>query len=444
MTFPAYPKYKESGIEWLGKVPEHWEFIPFKWNIKLNDGGVWGQDPTGLNDTIVLRSTEQTIDGKWLIEEPALRQLSEQDKKSALLSTGDLLITKSSGSSLHIGKTTLVSEEVEQLNCCYSNFTQRVRTTENFHPKLAWYFLNNRLAREQFDFLSNSTTGLANINSTMIGQILAPNIPKDEQTTITNFLDHETAKIDALIAEQEKLIELLIEKRQSVISNAVSRGLDPKVPMKDSGVEWLGMVPQHWEVITGRRLFEIKKRIAGELGYIVLSITQKGIKQKDIESNDGQLSMDYSKYQLVEVGDFAMNHMDLLTGYVDISKVKGVTSPDYRVFSLRSSSYIPEYFLLLLQNCYHSKIFYPFGQGSSQLGRWRMPTTQFNEFCYPVPPEMEQKEIVEEVNKSLRSFDKLQLESNLLTQSLNERRSALISAAVTGQIDVRNFQPKAP
>jgi hypothetical protein len=110
----------------------------------------------------------------------------------------------------------------------------------------------------------------------------------------------------------------------------------PRYPKyKDSGVEWLGQVPEHWEVQRVRWLCEIKKRIAGELGYEVLSITQQGVKVKDLESNEGQLSMDYSKYQLVEVGDFAMNHMDLLTGYVDISNVRGVTSPDYRVFSIR-------------------------------------------------------------------------------------------------------------
>jgi type I restriction enzyme S subunit len=103
---------------------------------------------------------------------------------------------------------------------------------------------------------------------------------------------------------------------------------------KDSGVQWLGDVPSHWATKRLRRLFAIKKRIVGTLGFDVLSITQQGLKIKDTESNDGQISLDYSKYQLVEPGDFAMNHMDLLTGYVDISRTCGVTSPDYRVFQL--------------------------------------------------------------------------------------------------------------
>ena len=142
---------------------------------------------------------------------------------------------------------------------------------------------------------------------------------------------------------------------------------------KDSGVSWLGPIPSHWETRRTRRLCEIKKRIVGELGFDVLSITQAGIRVKDTDSNDGQVSMDYSKYQLVEPGDFAMNHMDLLTGFVDISSQRGVTSPDYRVFSLRNQSVAdPTYMLYLFQNGYINRVFYAFGQGSSQLGRWRL------------------------------------------------------------------------
>src|ERR1700681_438760 len=147
---------------------------------------------------------------------------------------------------------------------------------------------------------------------------------------------------------------------------------------KDSGVEWLRDVREHWDIRRVRWLCEIKKRIAGELGYDVLSITQQGVRIKDLESNDGQLSMDYSKYQFVEVGDFAMNQMDLLTGYVDVSPVHGVTSPDYRVFTIRDPAIgHHKYLLYLFQMGYKNRIFYAYGQGSSQLGRWRLPTEQF-------------------------------------------------------------------
>lgn len=209
---------------------------------------------------------------------------------------------------------------------------------------------------------------------------------------------------------------------------------------KDSGVEWLGNVPHHWEVVRVRWLCEIKKRIVGELGFDVLSITQRGIRIKDIGSNDGQLSMDYSKYQLVEVGDFAMNHMDLLTGYVDISPVQGVTSPDYRVFSLRNPVRChAKFFLYLFQNGYLNKVFYPFGQGSSQLGRWRLPTEQFNDFWFPVPSFEEQSAIATFLDHETAKIDALVAEQEKLINLLQEKRQAVITHAVT-----KGLNPNVP
>jgi type I restriction enzyme, S subunit len=207
---------------------------------------------------------------------------------------------------------------------------------------------------------------------------------------------------------------------------------------KDSSVAWLGEVPAHWRVTRLRHLFVIKKRIAGELGHPVLSITQAGIKIKDIESNDGQLSMDYSKYQLVEVGDFAMNHMDLLTGYVDVSRHYGVTSPDYRVFTVRQRwRSDANYLLYLFQHGYRQKIFYAFGQGASEFGRWRFPTEQFNNFSFPDPPLEEQAAIANFLNRELGVIDALIEEQEKLIVLLSDKRQATISHAVTRGINPR-------
>ncbi len=154
----------------------------------------------------------------------------------------------------------------------------------------------------------------------------------------------------------------------------------PYPEYKDANAGWLDIVPKHWKTKRTKFLFKIKKRIAGKLGHNVLAITQQGVKVKNIVDGGGQLSMDYSKYQIVEVGDFAMNHMDLLTGYVDISLFNGVTSPDYRVFSMTDTESITHYFLYLYQMGYTNKIFYAYGQGSSQFGRWRLPADEFKSF----------------------------------------------------------------
>lgn len=205
---------------------------------------------------------------------------------------------------------------------------------------------------------------------------------------------------------------------------------------KDSWVEWLGEVPAHWSIARGRTLFEIKKRIVGELGFDVLAVTQRGLRIKDIDGNEGQLSMDYSKYQLVEVGDFAMNHMDLLTGYVDMASCEGVTSPDYRVFAVRDTSTVdPAFMLRALQNGYHMRLFFPFGQGSSHLGRWRLPTDEFKEFSWPVPPRAEQTAIAAFLDRETAKIDALVAEQVRLIELLKEKRQAVISHAVTKGLD---------
>ncbi|HHY0490186.1 restriction endonuclease subunit S [Vibrio parahaemolyticus] len=201
---------------------------------------------------------------------------------------------------------------------------------------------------------------------------------------------------------------------------------------KDSGSEWVGNIPVQWETTKLKYIFDIQKRIAGEVGYDVLSITQRGIKVKDIESGDGQLSMDYSKYQLVYKGDFAMNHMDLLTGYVDISSFDGVTSPDYRVFRLiNCTRFYDRYYLYLLQFCYKQKVFFPLGQGSAHLGRWRLPTEAFNEVEYPTPSFSEQQQIANFLDYETAKIDTLIDKQEKLIELLKEKRQAVISHAMT-------------
>ena len=308
-------------------------------------------------------------------------------------------------------------------------------------PKFLFYMF---ISDEFINCVEQATYGtkMPRANPEVIQNIRIPAPCLPEQQKIAQFLDFETAKINALIDEQKRLIELLKEKRQAVISHAITQGLKSNAPMKDSQVEWIGAIPSHWKLKSVKRLFKIKKRIPKKLGFDVLSITQAGIKIKDIESGDGQLASDYTKYQLVEPGDLAMNQMDLLTGYVDISAHQGVTSPDYRVFSLLApNEHYPKFFLRVFQNAYHQKIFFPLGQGAAHLGRWRLPREAFNEFAVPVPPRNEQQQIDEFLTEELTKHSNLIDVATKQITLLDERRSALISAAVTGKIDVRDWQP---
>ena len=199
--------------------------------------------------------------------------------------------------------------------------------------------------------------------------------------------------------------------------------------------EWIENIPDDWKQSKIKHLFAITKNIAGELGHSVLSITQRGAKIKDTESGGGQLSMDYSKYQLVETGNFLMNHMDLLTGYVDISRYDGVTSPDYRVFKIKNTLSFSQYFLYVFQHCYKSKIFYAYGRGSSQLGRWRLPTVEFENFYLPLPPIEEQKLISRYLDKKTSQIDSLVEKIQKKIELLKEQRTSLINHYVTKGLD---------
>ena len=220
-----YPTYKDSGVEWIGEIPEHWNAGKLRYGITKNDGGAWGDDFDD-NGVIVLRSTEITLDGNWKIEEPARRLLTETEIEKTKLQKGDLLITKSSGSEKHIGKTAVVTEEVESLSACFSNFMQRIRPHQNQDSRYLHYILNSNLAREQYNYLSQTTTGLANLSAEIIGNIQIPFLPFPEQQSISDYLNQKTNEIDNLIGKYEKAIELLKEYRTTLISEVVTGKMD--------------------------------------------------------------------------------------------------------------------------------------------------------------------------------------------------------------------------
>lgn len=205
--------------------------------------------------------------------------------------------------------------------------------------------------------------------------------------------------------------------------------------MKDSGVAWLGDIDSRFDIKAIGNLFTIKKDIIGREPDQVLSITQRGIKIKDTTSNEGQNAASYAHYQIVNVGDFAMNHMDLLTGWVDISRYEGVTSPDYRVFTLTDNTQIPEYFLRVFQMYYSNRVFYAFGQGAANLGRWRLPRENFVKIAIPCPPVELQRKIVDEIATKVSKVDALIANQQAQIEKLKQYKQSLITEVVTKGLD---------
>lgn len=268
------------------------------------------------------------------------------------------------------------------------------------------------------------------------GNTYIPVPPKSEQEKIANFLDSKCSEIDATSADIQKEIEILEQYKRSLVFEAISKGINGEKTANASSDIWKE-IPQSWKLVDIKYLFEIVKRIAGREGYNILSVTQKGLKVKDISGNQGQIAENYSGYQFVFPSDYVMNHMDLLTGWIDCSDQFGVTSPDYRVFRLRDKTQNDtEYYKYVMQCCYMCRIFYSLGQGVSTLGRWRLQTSAFMNFKVPVPPLREQKEIARYLNDKCKEIELSIEQKRKQLELLSAYKKSLIYEYVTGKKEV--------
>lgn len=433
-----YSSYKDSGISWAAEIPSHWDFLAGKKLFLKNDGGVWGTDP--LNDgkdTIVLRSTEQTVDGKLVIENPAKRCLSEKEKQGSLLEENDLIITKSSGSPAHIGKTSIITKEIAQLKCSYSNFIQRIRIKGC--PMYYWFVFNSTLIKTQFDILTTTTTGLKNISAKIIDRVMLPLPPLAEQEKIVSYLEEKTSKIDAYVADKEKEIELLQELKQKTIANAVTKGLNPDAKMKDSGISWIGEIPEHWDVKQLRSFLTLFTE-KGHGDAQLLSVTrEQGVivrDKEDKEENHNFVPDDLSGYKYIEKGDFAINKMKAWQGSYAVSDYNGIVSPAY--FTCKLQGVNKDFFSKAIRSRAYVPFFTQYSKGI-RVGQWDLNPNALKSIPFFLPPSDEQQAIVAYIEEKCEKIDKLASELQSEIDYLKEYKQRLIADCVTGQVNVQNI-----
>lgn len=443
--FRPYPKYQDSGVEWFGKIPSHWGLGKLKTLLKRNDSGAWGED-SDYEGTIVLRSTDVTAAGNWELANPARRRLGHAEYKATLLEEGDLLVTKSSGSALHLGKTAIVTSEIADLNCCFSNFMQRLRVAPDSESRYVWHLLNSDIGRGQLNFIGSTTTGLANLNGKIVGSIYLPLAPQDEQRSIASFLDKEIARIDALIARKEQLIDLLQEKRTALITQSITKGLDPAVHLMNSGVEWLDKIPAHWSI---KRLWHLTPSDRKIMYGIVLPgpnvpggvpIVKGGDVAADrlllelLNRTSPDIEASYVRSRLREgdlvfairgsIGEVAMIPNDLAGANLtqDAARISysAETHGPWLLYALRSTAI------------------------SAQLKAGALGATikginirDLKRALLPIPPKLEQERIAVFLDIEDRRTEEARRSVRNAVERLQELRTALISAAVTGKIDVR-------
>jgi type I restriction enzyme, S subunit len=410
-------------------------FRPLKNFLQANDGGIWGDDPTGVDDVMVLRSTDIGLDGRWTLENPAFRSIDPIEKRKKTLSAGDLVVVKSSGSALHLGKTAIVSERIASLEACYSNFVQRLVPAKDASSRFLFHFLNSDFASEQLQVLGNTTTGLRNLNGSLLGSIRCPDWDRSTQETIADLLDNELQRTDGLVNEKAKFAQLLTEKRAALISHAVTKGLKPDAPTVETGIPWLGAVPSNWLVVRSKTvLTEVDQRsAAGEEELLTVShltgVTRradKNVNMFEAESNEGA--------KLCWPGDLVINTLWAWMGALGVSPFHGMVSPAYHVYR-PSAALVPGYVDLVCRTPTFVKEVTRYSKGvwSSRL---RLYPEGLFEVQFPIPPIVEQQQIVESVAEQTRQIDELMVATQDTMVLLKERRSALISAAVTGRLDL--------
>ena len=436
MQFKQYPSYKNSGVEWLGKVPEHWRIVRTKdiFNHRKEEALDDDEIVTAFRDgQVTLRKNRRTDGFTNSLKEHGYQHIN----------SGDLVIHEMDAFAGAIGVSDSSGKSTPVYTVCYSK-------NKNINHHFYSHFFRTMA---KTGFINSLAKGIR-VRSTEFRWNESRNVylalpPKADQQKIVSFLDTETARIDNLIAKQEKLIKLLEEQRKSVISHAVTKGLNPNAPMKDSGVEWLGEVPDHWMIPSSKYLLEIPitdgphetpNFVDGGIPFISAEAISKG--KIDFDKKRGyitpELNAIYSKKYSPKIEDIYMVKSGATTGkvaMVETSDEFNIWSP-LAVFRCNKNKMLPK-FLLAVFNSSH---FY-----DALVLNWSYGTQQnigmgvLSNIEIPCPPLKEQTEIIQYLDAQNTKFDKLIGTQSALIEKLKEYRSSIISHAVTGKIDVREF-----
>ena len=434
-----YPRYKDSGVEWLGKTPAHWSIQKLKHISSVEYSGVDKhkrdeEQPVRLCNYVDVYYNDYITDDLELMRATA----STDEIRNFTLRGSDVIITKDSESWDDIAVPAYVPSDLEGVLCGYH--LALIRPDEQIvSGKYLFRSFSARGINDQFRVAANGITRYGLGKYWLENSVFpVPSLP--EQRAIAAFLDRETARIDALVEKQERLIALLQEKRAAFISHTVTKGLDPNVPMKDSGIPSIGLIPAHWETQRNKHVFEERdeRSVAGEEELLSVShitgVTPRSEKEVYMfmaESMEG--------YKLCHPGDLVINTMWAWMGALGVTEYEGIVSPSYHVYRLRkehASEYVPKYLDLLYRTpvyvceiTRHSK-----GVWTSRL---RLYPDSFFDIQTVTPPRTEQIQIVTHVSRQIQRMDELVDKSRQFIGLLQEYRTALISAAATGKIDVR-------
>lgn len=452
MKYPAYPEYKESGIEWLGEVPEHWETNRIKYISsivgRIGFRGYSTDDLVGEGDGAITLSPSNCIEGKMDFSKCTYLSWDKYDESPEIMVNEEDIIMVKTGST--IGKTAIVDSVPHPMTI---NPQLVIFKGVKQSKRFLFHYLYSKVIQDLIP-LHNTGSTIPTMTQESIGRLYVPIPPVFEQRTIVDFLDTQTAKIHALLAKKRELLDKLKEKRTALISRTVTRGLppdaaraaglDPHPPMKDSGIEWLGEVPEHWEVLPFTKYLAEKSDYRGKtpekMADGVFLVTAKNVRMGYIDYEVSQEFVSVDDYDeimrrgLPKVGDV------LFTTEAPLGNIALVDREDIALaqriirFRLDTEFFLDRFVLYAMMSDFFQNQLQSLSTGSTAEG---LKASKLYILKIIKPPLIMQRTIADFLDHETEKIDRMVAKIEQAIERLQEYRTALITAAVTGKIDVR-------
>lgn len=413
-----YSKYKDSGVKWLGEIPSHWEVkrlgsFFFERKEKVSDKDYAPLSVTKQGIFPQLENVAKTNDGdnRKLVKEGDFVINSRSDRKG------------SSGVSILDGSVSLINIVLQPRKVLFGPFCNYLLKSYGFKEE------NYRNGR---GIVADLWT--TRYDDMKMIKVAMPSF--EEQKNISSYLDAATSKIDKAIAMQQKMIDLLNERKQIIIQNAVTKGLNENVEMKDSGVEWIGLIPKHWKVRRGKFLFRVVNEYSTTGQEELLTVSDRtGITPRSMKNVNMFMSDSLIGYKKCQKGDICSNIMWMWHGAVGVTEYNGVISPSYGVYRQITFSYDNKYLDCMLRL---PRLVEVYGNCSTGLteSRLRLYPDDFMNLQFFVPPLEEQKSIVLQIQKQIIAIEKSIENAEKLIALLQERKQIIINEVVTGKVKV--------
>lgn len=419
---------KDSGVEWIGEIPEKWNAKKFKYIFSIIGGNGFPENLQGnckgdypFFKCSDINGTEREV----LLAKNFVNSNIVDKYKFNIIPLDSILMAK-------IGEALKKNHRKINKKPCIVDNNMQALVFKSYECLMYYHYLSTILDMMWFD---NGGT-IPSVNNVKLKNFLLPNPPLSEQKKIADYLDAKCAKIDAFIAKQKTVIEKLKEYKQSVITEAVTKGLNPAAPMKTSGVEWIGEIPEDWNINKIKRFLRyVSTKDKGNCEVLSL-YRELGIVPKNSRNDNHNVTAeDTSNYRFVRKGDFVINKMKAWQGSVAVSDFDGIVSPAYFVYEFISNVFVKKYFHYLLRNKQYAKEFERLS-GGIRIGQWDLPAIEFENTVCLVPSLPEQKEIADYLDKKCAEIDTLIEKKQKFLTELATYKKSMIYEYVTGKKEV--------